>query len=81
MDERHIKTLMGTVVSDKMNKTITVEVERTTSHTVYKRVIKKKKKYKAHDETNKAKVGDTVIIAATRPMSKTKRWRLLEVLK
>jgi small subunit ribosomal protein S17 len=79
--ERHIKTLMGTVTSDKMDKTITVEVERTTTHPVYKRVIKKKKKYKAHDEENRAKTGDAVIIAATRPLSKTKRWRLLEVIK
>jgi small subunit ribosomal protein S17 len=81
MTERHLKTLLGRVVSNKMKKTITVEVERTTSHPVYKRVIRKKKTYKAHDETNIAKVGDAVIIAATRPLSKTKRWRLVEVLK
>jgi small subunit ribosomal protein S17 len=73
--------MTGRVTSDKMDKTITVEVERTTRHPIYKRVIKRIKKYKAHDEENKAKTGDQVRIAPTRPLSKTKRWRLIEVMK
>lgn len=81
MNERTLRTMTGTVTSDKMDKTITVEIVRTTRHPVYKRVIKKIKKYKAHDEENKAKKGDWVRIAPTRPLSKTKRWRLIEVLK
>ncbi len=81
MKERKLRTIKGTVVSDKMDKTITVEVTRTTRHAIYSRVIKRMKKYKAHDEENKAKTGDTVTIAPTRPLSKTKRWRLVEVVK
>ena len=79
--KRKITVLTGTVVSDKMEKTITVRVERTVRHMSYGRVIKTARKYKAHDEENKAKTGDRVRIARTRPLSKTKRWRLLEVLK
>ena len=81
MKERNIKIITGTVTSDKMQKTITVKVVRTTRHSLYSRVIKKAKKYKAHDEENKAKTGDLVRIVMTRPLSKTKRWRLIEVLK
>ncbi len=81
MKERKLKTLTGTVVSDKMDKTITVLYKRTTRHPIYKRVVKRSKKFKAHDEENKAKHGDTVRIAMTRPISKTKRWRLVEVIK
>jgi small subunit ribosomal protein S17 len=73
--------MTGTVISDKMDKTITVDVTRTTRHPVYGRVIKRAKKYKAHDAENKAKIGDLVKISPTRPLSKTKRWRLVEVLK
>ena len=80
MKERTLKTITGTVVSDKMDKTITVNVTRTTRHPVYGRVIQRSKKYKAHDEGNKAKTGDLVRIAPTRPLSKTKRWRLVEVI-
>ena len=80
MKKRSITTMTGTVVSDKMDKTITVKVVRTTRHPVYTRVIKRAKKYKAHDEENKAKVGDEVKIVLTRPLSKTKRWRLVEVI-
>lgn len=75
-----IRIVMGTVVSDKMNKTITVEVVRTARHPVYNRVIRIAKRYKVHDEENKAHTGDKVKIAQTRPLSKTKRWRLVEVL-
>jgi small subunit ribosomal protein S17 len=73
--------MTGTVVSDKMDKTVTVLVTRTTRHPIYQRVIKRAKKYKAHDEENKAKLGNEVKIARTRPLSKTKRWRVIEVLK
>ncbi len=75
------KELIGTVVSDKMEKTIVVKVERLVKHPLYKKTIKKFKKYKAHDEENKAKIGDKVKIVETRPLSKEKRWRLVEVLK
>lgn len=75
------RTMTGVVVSDKMDKTITVKVLRTTQHPIYNRVQKRSKKYKAHDEQNQAKVGDKVKIALSRPLSKTKHWRLVEVLK
>lgn len=81
MKTRTVRTLVGTVVSDKMDKTITVRVERTARHPIYERVIRRAEKYKAHDEKNAAKSGDTVKIALTRPLSKTKRWRLVEVIK
>jgi small subunit ribosomal protein S17 len=68
------------VVSDKMDKTIVVSVERLTRHRLYKRVIKLTTKFKAHDETNDAHVGDTVLIEESRPLSATKRWRLIEVV-
>ena len=73
------KSREGIVVSDCQNKTIVVEVTRRTSHPLYKKVVKSTKKYYAHDEENKAKVGDKVTIAETRPLSKLKRWRLVEV--
>ncbi len=74
------KTKVGRVVSDKMDKTIVVSVERLTRHRLYKRVIRLSTKFKAHDELNDARVGDTVLIEESRPLSATKRWRLLEVL-
>ncbi|MBL7069530.1 MAG: 30S ribosomal protein S17 [Candidatus Omnitrophica bacterium] len=79
--KKRLRTMTGTVVSDKMDKTIVVKVVRTTRHPIYKRVIRRKKKYKAHDEENKAKMGNKVKIAMTRPLSKTKCWRLVEVVK
>lgn len=75
--QRKVKT--GKVVSNKMDKTIVVYVETTIRHPVYKRVIKQSKKFKAHDEKNEANIGDTVLIMETRPLSKDKRWRLLEI--
>ena len=72
--------LVGVVTSAKMQKTIVVKVRRTTQHPLYHRVIRSAKKYYAHDETGEAKVGDTVRIVSTRPLSKLKRWRLKEVL-
>jgi small subunit ribosomal protein S17 len=74
------KTKVGRVVSDKMDKTIVVSVERLTRHRLYKRVIRLTTKFKAHDETNDARVGDTVVIQESRPLSATKRWRLVEVV-
>lgn len=74
------KTKVGRVVSDKMDKTIVVSVERLTRHRLYKRVIKVTTKFAAHDETNEAKTGDTVLIEESRPLSATKRWRLVSVL-
>ncbi len=74
------KELVGVVTSDAMNKTITVSVERVQLHPLYKKGIKRTKKYKAHDEENKAKVGDLVRIRECRPLSKTKRWRLIEII-
>ena len=75
------KTLVGKVLSDKMNKTITVQIEYLKEHPMYKRMIRKFSKFKVHDEENKAKIGDMVRISQTRPLSKEKRWRLLEILK
>ncbi|MDD5428613.1 MAG: 30S ribosomal protein S17 [Candidatus Omnitrophica bacterium] len=75
------KERIGTVISDKMDKTITVKVERTMHHSVYDRSVKKAAKFKAHDEANTAKIGDVVRIEETRPLSKTKRWRLVEIVK
>ena len=74
------KERTGVVVSDVQNKTIVIEVTRRTTHPRYKKVIKVKKKYTAHDEQNEAKIGDTVRVTETRPISKAKRWRLLEII-
>jgi small subunit ribosomal protein S17 len=74
------KTKVGRVVSDKMDKTIVVSVERLARHRLYKRVVRMTTKFAAHDELNLAKVGDTVLIEESRPLSRTKRWRLLEVV-
>ena len=74
------KTKVGRVVSDKMDKTIVVSVERMTRHPLYKRVIRLTTKFKAHDEANEARVGDTVLIEESRPLSATKRWRLVSIV-
>jgi small subunit ribosomal protein S17 len=74
------KQKVGRVVSDKMDKTIVVSVERLSQHPLYKRVIRLTTKFKAHDERNEARVGDTVRIEESRPLSATKRWRLVEVV-
>ena len=74
------KTKVGRVVSDKMDKTIVVSVERLARHPLYKRVIRLTTKFKAHDEANDAHVGDTVLIEESRPLSATKRWRLVRVI-
>ena len=74
------KTKVGRVVSDKMDKTIVVSVERLARHRLYKRVIRLTTKFKAHDEANEARIGDTVRIEESRPLSATKRWRLVRVV-
>ncbi|MEY4609336.1 MAG: ribosomal protein [Gemmatimonadota bacterium] len=74
------KVRQGTVVSDKMDKTVVVAIERRVPHPVYGKMVTKTKRLKAHDEANSAKVGDTVRIVETRPLSKDKRWRLLEIV-
>jgi small subunit ribosomal protein S17 len=71
---------VGVVVSDKMSKTIVVEVERRVPHALFKKIVRKTSKFYAHDEEAKAKIGDKVRIEETRPMSKLKRWKLVEVL-
>src|SRR3954453_19022631 len=74
------KTKVGRVVSDRMDKTVVVSVERLARHPLYKRVVRLSTKFKAHDEANDAHVGDTVMIEESRPLSATKRWRLVRVL-
>lgn len=76
-----IATVVGRVVSDKMNKTVTVLVERRVKHPLYGKVVTKSAKYHAHDESNACKEGDLVEIVATRKLSKTKAWRVAQVLK
>ena len=73
-------TKVGTVVAKKMKKTVTVEVERQIRHPLYKKIVRRKRSFLVHDETEKCKVGDTVRIIETRPISKMKRWRVLEIL-
>ncbi len=74
------KTRIGLVVSDKMEKTVVVSIERRVQHPVYGKMVRRTKRLKAHDENNDAKTGDTVRIMETRPMSKDKRWRLVEIV-
>jgi small subunit ribosomal protein S17 len=74
------KTRVGLVVSDKMEKTVVVSIERRVQHPVYGKMVRRTKRFKAHDEMNEAKTGDTVRIMETRPMSKDKRWRVVEIV-
>ena len=81
MEERNLrKVLVGTVVSNKMDKTIVVAVETNVKHPMYKKIVKRTYKLKAHDEENVCQVGDIVKVMETRPLSKDKRWRLVEVV-
>ncbi|MBC7083853.1 MAG: small subunit ribosomal protein [Bacillota bacterium] len=81
MDDRGMrKVRVGTVVSDRMDKTVVVAVERTIRHPLYKRTIKRTTKFMAHDEENQAKVGDKVRLMETRPLSRRKRWRVVEIV-
>lgn len=79
-EKKHLKQREGLVISDKMDRTIVVRVDRRARHPVYGKVIKLSKKYYAHDESRKAKVGDFVRIIESRPLSKLKRWKLVEVI-
>ncbi|OFE16937.1 30S ribosomal protein S17 [Humibacillus sp. DSM 29435] len=79
-ERNHRKTRQGYVVSDKMDKTVVVEVEDRVKHPLYGKVIRRTSKVKAHDEKNDAGVGDRVLIMETRPLSATKRWRIVEIL-
>ncbi|CAO0820055.1 30S ribosomal subunit protein S17 [Desulfarculales bacterium] len=74
------KTLTGVVVSDKMDKTVVVQVERLVKHPVYKKYVRRRNRFAAHDELNECKVGDTVLIRQSRPLSRHKRWRVSKVL-
>jgi small subunit ribosomal protein S17 len=80
LDRNLRKTRTGVVTSNKMEKTITVSVERRVKHPIYGKFVKKTTKFHAHDEKNECTIGDTVRIMETRPLSKTKRWRLVEVV-
>ena len=81
MEERNLrKTRVGVVVSDKMDKTITVAVRDNVKHPLYGKIVKKTYKLKAHDEKNEAGIGDTVRVMETRPLSRDKRWRLVEIM-
>ena len=79
-DRKSRKTRIGIVKSDKMDKTITVGVEESLRHPLYGKYVKRTKKFKAHDELNECRIGDKVKIMETRPLSKEKRWRLVEIL-
>jgi small subunit ribosomal protein S17 len=81
VEERNLrKTRVGVVVSDKMDKTIVVAVKDNVKHPLYNKIVKRTYKLKAHDEANDAHIGDTVKVMETRPLSKDKRWRLVEVM-
>jgi small subunit ribosomal protein S17 len=81
MEERNLrKTMIGTVVSDKMDKTIVVAVETSVAHPIYNKTVKRTYKLKAHDENNECKVGDKVEVMETRPLSKDKRFRLVKIV-
>lgn len=81
MSERNLrKSRVGKVVSDKMDKTIVVAIEDNVKHPLYKKVVKHTVRFKAHDEKNECKTGDRVVITETRPLSRDKRWRLVEIL-
>lgn len=80
MDRNLRKTRVGKVTSDKMDKTIVVSIEDHVRHPLYKKIVKKTYKLKAHDENNECRIGDTVRVMETRPLSKDKRWRLVSVI-
>lgn len=79
-ERNYRKTLRGVVVSDKMDKTIVVEIEYFKQHALYGKIMRRSKRVKAHDEENTAGIGDTVRLAETRPLSKSKHWRLVEIV-
>ncbi|MEN6374827.1 MAG: 30S ribosomal protein S17 [Smithella sp.] len=79
-DQGNKRTIKGIVTSDKMDKTIVVKAERLVKHSIFQKYVRKHVKYKAHDEENQCKVGDTVLIIESRPLSQDKRWRMIEIL-
>ena len=82
MDSRgRLRVRVGEVVSDKMDKTVTVRVERLMKHPIYGRIVRRSIRLHAHDEQNQCQIGDVVRVAETRPMSKSKRWRLVEIVR
>ena len=81
MEEKNLrKTMVGKVISDKMDKTVVVAVETSVKHSVYNKIMKRTYKLKAHDKENECKIGDTVKVMETRPLSKDKRWRVVEIM-
>jgi small subunit ribosomal protein S17 len=81
MEKRFLRRqMMGTVVSEKMDKTVTVLVERLVKHRLYKKYVRRRSKFVAHDENNVSRVGDKVLITQSRPLSKTKRWRVSKIV-
>jgi small subunit ribosomal protein S17 len=80
MEKRLRRQMIGTVVSDKMNKTVIVLVERLVKHRLYKKYIRKRARFAAHDENNASRVGDKVLITQSRPLSKTKKWRVSKII-
>ena len=80
MDRKSRKVRVGRVISDKMDKTVVVAVERTTPHPLFGKIMRQTKKYKVHDMNNECSVGDKIKIMETRPISKDKRWRLVEIM-
>jgi small subunit ribosomal protein S17 len=81
LENTKAKARIGTVVSDRMDKTVVVAVESYYKHPLYKKILRKVKKFKVHDPEGKCKIGDMIKISETRPLSKTKRWRLVEIVK
>lgn len=79
-DKKNVRVMTGKVVSDKMDKTVTVLVERRVKHPLYGKIIRRSNKFHAHDENNQYKLGDTVVIAESRPLSKTKTWVVSELI-
>jgi len=81
MKERGLrKSQTGVVISDKMDKTVVVQVDRLVKHSTYKKYVRRRAKYTVHDETNACKIGDRVVIRETKPLSKTKRWRVSQIV-
>ncbi len=78
--DKMVRTEMGNVVSNKMDKTITVKIERKVPHPIYRKYVRRSTKIHAHDEHNECNIGDTVLVEACRPLSKSKSWRLLKVV-
>jgi small subunit ribosomal protein S17 len=80
VERKQKKVRVGTVISDKMEKTAVVQIERLVKHPIYKRYVRRRKRFKVHDEENQCRSGDVISFMATRPLSKDKRWRLIDVI-